>query len=138
MKKIFLDTNFLLDYLVRPEYAEAATQVLRGGSKKGYRFVVSFLTVANFAYINRKMPAELRNKMIEGIVESFEVAPNTSYHLSGAARLNTTDYEDAIQYLTAVSSGCEAIITRNTKDFTFSKLPIYTPAEFLEKSLMGL
>ena len=132
MKKIFLDTNFLLDYLVRPEYSEAASQVLRKGAHKGFKFVVSFLTVANFAYINRKMPVGLRNKMIEGIVESFEVASNTSIQLSAAAQMNVSDYEDAVQYLTAVSSECEAIITRNAKDFTFSKLPIYSPTEFLK------
>lgn len=132
MKKIFLDTNFLMDYLIRPDFSSVAAQVLREGSRNGYRFVVSFLTVANFAYINRKMPSELRNQMLRGIMEFFEVADNTAIHLSEAIETNASDYEDAIQYQTALSSGCIGIITRNGKDFKFSKLPIYTPNEFLE------
>ncbi len=131
MKKIFLDTNFLMDYLVRPEFSPVAGQVLQEGSRRGYIFVVSFLTVANFAYINRKMPADLRNQMLRGIMESFEVAPNTADHLSKAIETNASDYEDAVQYHTALSSGCKGIITRNGKDFQFSKLPVYTPDEFL-------
>lgn len=131
MKKVFLDTNFLMDYLIRPDYSFVASQVLKQGSRKGYRFVVSFLSVANLAYINRKMPAELRANILKEILDAFEVADNTSSHLREALVLKASDYEDALQYQTAISSGCDAIITRNTKDFPFSKLPLYTPNEFL-------
>lgn len=132
MKKIFLDTNFLMDYLVRPDYYEKASLVLKEGSRKGYKFCISFLTVANFAYINRKMPADLRYVMLNGIIEAFEIVSNTSGHLLEAMKMNAQDYEDAIQYQTALSSKCEGIITRNGKDFKFSKLPVYTPERFLE------
>ena len=132
MKRIFLDTNFIVDYLVRPDYSATASMVLRNGHRRGYVFVVSFLTVANFSYINRKMPKAQRCQMINGILEAFEIADNTFHHLKDALMLDAADYEDALQYLTALSSGCEAIITRNGKDFFCSSLPVYTPDEFLK------
>lgn len=44
---------------------------------------------------------------------------------------NFSDFEDAVQYFSALKANCQIIITRNTKDFKESKLPIMTPDEFL-------
>ena len=41
------------------------------------------------------------------------------------------DFEDCIQYHSAKRASCNAIITRNTKDFQKVELDIYTPEEFL-------
>jgi hypothetical protein len=45
------------------------------------------------------------------------------------------DYEDALQYYSALENGDEAIITRNLKDFKKSKLPVMTAAQFLKNFL---
>jgi predicted nucleic acid-binding protein len=42
------------------------------------------------------------------------------------------DYEDALQYYTALENGAEAIITRNLKDFQKAKLPVMTAGQFLK------
>ena len=41
------------------------------------------------------------------------------------------DFEDAMQYYTAVKAKADVIITRNGKDFAVSKLPVMTAAEYL-------
>jgi len=41
------------------------------------------------------------------------------------------DFEDAIQYYTALENNINLIITRNNKDFKHSKLPILSAKEFL-------
>jgi predicted nucleic acid-binding protein len=43
------------------------------------------------------------------------------------------DFEDAIQYNTALENGIDVIITRNKKDFKNSKLPIMNAREYLKK-----
>ncbi len=48
------------------------------------------------------------------------------------------DFEDCIQYHSAKAVQCEAIITRNTKDFGKVELKIYTPEEFLTQNKPGL
>jgi hypothetical protein len=37
-----------------------------------------------------------------------------------------------MQYFSAVSEGCDVIITRNKKDFLESKIPVMEPQEFLD------
>ena len=41
------------------------------------------------------------------------------------------DFEDAMQYYTAVNAKADVIITRNGKDFAASKLPVMTATEYL-------
>jgi predicted nucleic acid-binding protein len=41
------------------------------------------------------------------------------------------DFEDALQYFSALKNGCNIIITRNVKDFKESEIPVMTPAEYL-------
>ena len=52
--------------------------------------------------------------------------------LQRAANLNFSDYEDALQCVTADRVHAQCIITRNTKDFTQSKIPAITPADQLK------
>ncbi len=39
------------------------------------------------------------------------------------------DFEDAIQYYTALAHGLDAIVTRNKKDYTSAKLAVFTAEE---------
>lgn len=58
MKKVFLDTNFIIDYFVREDYSGVAEKVMRTGDSENIEFHISYLTVANFAYIMRKLPTD--------------------------------------------------------------------------------
>jgi hypothetical protein len=42
------------------------------------------------------------------------------------------DFEDAIQYLTAIENDQDLIVTRNQADFKESKLPVMTAGEFIK------
>ena len=43
-----------------------------------------------------------------------------------------SDFEDAVMVETAVRSGADCIVTRNTKDYSKAPIPVYAPAEFIE------
>lgn len=43
MKNLFLDTNFILDYLVREEYKLSSQQFLEEGAKYKYKFLEKYL-----------------------------------------------------------------------------------------------
>lgn len=133
MKKLFLDTNFLADYLLRPEYKPLCQEFLAEGRRRKIRFYVSFLSVANFAYIARKLPANMLYGYLKVIVELFNVVENNVKQLTKALTLNASDFEDALQYRCAKDAGCDCIITRNQKDFAFSDIPVLSASEYLEK-----
>ncbi len=44
------------------------------------------------------------------------------------------DFEDGLQYYSAMENQIDIIITRNKKDFKNSKIPILTAKEFLAKN----
>jgi hypothetical protein len=43
-----------------------------------------------------------------------------------------SDFEDGLQYFTAIENRQEIIITRNLKDYKNSKLPTMTARQFIE------
>jgi len=44
---------------------------------------------------------------------------------------NDVDFEDGLQYYSAIENSQDIIITRDLKDFKGSKIPVMTPEEFL-------
>jgi predicted nucleic acid-binding protein len=42
------------------------------------------------------------------------------------------DFEDAVQYYTAVENKMDYIITRNTDDYKKSTIKVYTPSQYLK------
>ncbi|MDE6255646.1 MAG: PIN domain-containing protein [Muribaculaceae bacterium] len=133
MKKLFLDTNFIMDYFVREGFGDPSEQLMSFVDARKYKCYISFLTVANFAYITRKMPANAVRSMIKKMCDAFKVVKNTEDQISKALALNASDFEDALQYRCAKDAGCDCIITRNQKDFAFSDMPVLSASEYLEK-----
>ena len=43
------------------------------------------------------------------------------------------DYEDALQYYSALTRNADVIVTRNKKDFTSASIPVLSPAELLKQ-----
>ena len=132
MNKIYLDTNFLMDLLARQdENTIIATNVVEKGKRLNLKFYVSFLSVANFAYITRKQSKEVLYTNLSFICELFNIESNDKNQIIQAKDLDGKDFEDAIQYETAIKAGCECILTRHEKAYYFSKIPVLSPIDFL-------
>ena len=43
------------------------------------------------------------------------------------------DFEDGLQYFTAMDNEADVIITRNKKDFANAKIPVMTAEEYLSR-----
>jgi predicted nucleic acid-binding protein len=135
MKKLFIDTNIVIDLLAKrePFYDEAA-MLFTLADKQKIRLSVSALTFANTNYIllQSKKPDEakliLRKlKLIVQVLSLDEKIVGLSLNDN-----DFKDYEDALQYFTALENGVDAIITRNLKDFQKAKLPVMTASQFLK------
>lgn len=129
MKKIFLDTNIVLDLLIREEYKSQIRDLINSCAED--ELYISYLTVANAAYIMRKYPKDELKANINLILELFEILPNDESQIEKAIKTEGSDFEDILQYQCAKSIECEVILTRNAKDFRFSDIPIMDIPEFL-------
>ncbi|MCD8109968.1 MAG: PIN domain-containing protein, partial [Clostridiales bacterium] len=61
----------------------------------------------------------------------FSIESLTSKDLRKAAQMRNKDFEDSLQMVCAEKISADYIVTRNIKDFALSKVPVITPAEFL-------
>ncbi|MBQ8702169.1 MAG: PIN domain-containing protein [Prevotella sp.] len=132
MKRVFLDTNILLDFALGREHAEEAEKILALGLAGAIEVCASFLTYANMGFILRHHPKEERYSLVKMMRDDVLVLPNDSRQLDSGLSLYADDIEDALQYECAVSGHCNIIVTNNKRDFEpFSNLPIMTAKEFL-------
>ena len=131
--KLFLDTNVMLDLLgEREPFYISAAKIATLADKRKLKIIVSALSFATVSYFLTKYEGlkntkdKLRKfKIISGICELDEVI------IEKALNSDFPDFEDSLQYFSALKSECDMIITRNGKDFKKSQIPVMTPDEFL-------
>lgn len=135
MKKLLIDTNIVIDLLAKrdPHYYHAA-QIFSLGDTRKIELSVSALTIANTNYMLLKLKSHYE---VKSILRRFKllitVLPLGDKVINLA--LNDTDFkdfEDGLQYFTAIENGQDIIITRNMKDFKKSQIPIMTAEQFLK------
>lgn len=139
--RVFLDTNVILDfYQVRDEFFKPAAAIFDLGFKGKIELLVSSLSIINANYILRKYYSknELTTK-IRSILQLCNVTIINQSDLMMALDLDWKDYEDCVQYLSALSENSDVLITRNSDDFkSANRLRIYTPTDFLNEFYMAL
>ena len=134
MMKVFLDTNVILDYYLDRDGADIAEAIYAMGYGKSCELYVSALTFSNMAYITRrKFPGEQIYDVLNTLLELSDITSVDNSAVRQAVALRAKDFEDAMQYYSALSIEADCIVTSNIKDFPFSSLPVYSPEEFLNK-----
>jgi len=131
-KKVFLDTNILLDYGQEREEFQAANAIYKLGDAGAIDLYASYLSYANLGYILRHYSQSERYELIKLMREGVVVLPCDANQLDMALRNPVNDYEDMLQYQCALTHGCDVIVTNNKKDFQeFCSIPFVTSEEFL-------
>ena len=133
--KLLIDGNILLDVLQKREpHWKSSSLIWKLCETEQAEGFVSALTFANLVYVMRK---ELSPEAIVDVVKKlsmiFRFADLAAADLSDAAALQWHDFEDAVQAVTAQRLHTDSIITRNVRDFRHSKIPAFTPDEFLAR-----
>ena len=132
MRKVFLDTNILMDFVDRRELREYAETIIELGKTGVIQLFASYLSYANMGYILRHRSQEERYEKIRKAREVATVLPCDDLQLSHALDRPVRDFEDMMQYQCAKAAGCDVIVTNNKKDFQqFCELPFLTSEEFL-------
>ena len=132
MKRVFLDTNILLDYGLDREQADYAENILELGREGYIELYASFLSFANMGYILRHHPVEEIYSLIRMMRKPVNVLPCDAEQLDAGLDFQVKDFEDMMQYQCALASGCDVIVTNNKKDFySFCNLPFLSSEEFL-------
>jgi predicted nucleic acid-binding protein len=132
---VLLDTNIIVDVaLERQPQNEASKQVLllvEQGQIEGY---ISASTFGDLYYIIRRSRGrEWTTDFINWLVTYCQIATFNEAVIRMALTSNFRDFEDAIQYSTAVVNQLDVIVTRNPQDFPVTIPRIISPNELIQE-----
>ena len=132
-KPVFVDTDIVLDLLARrePFYADAA-RLFSLAEIGDVSLSVSFLTFAILFYILRKqVSARHAQEVLRDFKQLVTVLPVDDSVVEQALQAGFADFEDAIQYFSAIGGGCNALLTRNGRHYRKAAISIFTAEAFL-------
>ena len=136
MKKVFFDTNVVLDLLIgRQVWSRPASDVFDLAVDEKIELYCSTLTLATASYYLEREHLS-RDEIFSKLTCFIEYCMLTNVDITVAkSALNSSlkDFEDAMQYYSALAEGCDVIITRNKKDFSEAQIDVKDPQEFLDK-----
>ncbi|NCP85503.1 MAG: PIN domain-containing protein [Bacteroidetes bacterium] len=135
MKKLFIDTNILIDLLARREpYYDESAMLFSMADKKIIKLSISSLSIANTSYtLQRLMAATKAKEVLRKLKLIVTILPLDDKVVGLALNEDSfKDFEDGLQYFTAIENNQDIIITRNLKDFKNSRLPVMTAKQFIE------
>lgn len=130
MKKVFIDTNVIIDFLAdREPFSEYAAFIFQLAKDKKIKVYVAAISFNNTYYILKQVSSHTKAiKLIKELEEMVEIQETNKAILKNAMKSGFTDFEDAIQYFSAEQIGnIEIIVTRNIKDFKKSDIPVLSP-----------
>ncbi len=130
---VFVDTNVLLDVLAKREpFYEDSAAVWTLAEHGKVRGLVSALSFSNVYYIVRRLKdRRTADRAMLFLRNTFTPVACDGQVLSQAIDAKMKDFEDAIQYFSALHAESACFISRNPGHFPRSSLSVLTPAEFL-------
>lgn len=136
MKKIFIDTNIIIDLLAdRKPYSKFAVMLFSYAENNKVQLFASSHSVATVHYMMKKYTDEktLRTIILQ-LLEFITIIPIDVHMIKKGLKSKHKDFEDALQILSASSiEQMDAIVTRNLKDFKLSEIPVFSPDKIVQE-----
>ena len=133
--KVLIDTNVIVDVALErePFYAES-DRILTLAEAAQIQGYVSASTFSDLYYIIRRDKGrDWTLDFLRELATFCQVATVDSSAISMALTSTFKDFEDAIQYSTAVVNQIDAIVTRNPRDFPVATPRIVTPNQLIQE-----
>ena len=131
--KVLFDTNVIMDLLLaRTPHDIYAKDLFGHVEKEQIQGFLCATTVTTIHYLaTKKMGTQPAVESIRSLLTFFDVATVNRAVIEAALATNFKDFEDAVLHESARLRQVDAIVTRNTKDFTQASLRIFTPIELV-------
>jgi predicted nucleic acid-binding protein len=136
--RIFLDANILISVLNK-EYPlfPLSSRVLSLTSNSAFQVYTSPLCLAiAYYFAEKKSGKTIAKKKLALLSNNLRITKLNEETTRQASVSNIDDFEDALQYFSALDSKCECIITENTKDFYKCNLEVMDCESFLSNHVM--
>ena len=133
MAKIFVDTDICLDLLSgRKPFNTIAQKLFTLADLGKIKIYVSSLSFSNIDYI---LKSNFKQRDTRKILARFKtlvtVLPVDDKIIELSISSDFQDFEDAIQYHTAIENNLKVLLTRNLKDYKKAIIQVMNPETFL-------
>ena len=115
----------------REPFCYDAVRLFTMAYNKKVQLLVSPMTYATASFLLRKHGTEEVRRLLNNFRLLSRVTTANERTVDESLVSQFADFEDALQYYSALTAKAEAIITRNKKDFANSKIPVMTAGEYL-------
>jgi len=133
--KVLIDTNIIVDVaLDRDPFFTQSEQIVRLAELKQIEGYISASTFSDLYYVIRKIKGKgWTFQFLQKMATVCQIATVDQAVVSMALTTNFRDFEDAIQYSTAVLNHLDVIVTRNSQDFAGAALTIMAPDTLIQE-----
>ena len=129
-----IDTCVVVDALQNREpFSRDAQSIFLSCANRRFDGFLTAKAVTDIYYLTHRQTHsdKVTREVLVRLCALFGLLDTTGLDIRKAVSAETADFEDAVMIETAVRSAADCIVTRNTKDYSKSALPVYTPAEFV-------
>ncbi len=133
--KIFIDSDVVIDFFTdREPHVNPASELFELNERGQIKLYISAVSINNIYYIVRKFLGHKKTlEVVEILTEIMEIVGTTKNEIIQALRNKFTDFEDSVQYSSALTiKDLDLIVTRNVKDYKNSSIAVMTPLNFLK------
>lgn len=131
--KLFVDSDIILDLLAQREdfYIHSAKLFTLSDQNK-VKLYTSPIVFTNLHYLLKKQTNnQTALKSLRKLKTLINILSIDEKIIEQALNSDFSDFEDAVQYFTAVTNRINIIITRNISDYRKSKITVSTAEEFI-------
>lgn len=133
--KALIDTCVIMDAIQsRKPFDRDAEGVFLAASAMRFNGYVTAKSMTDIFYLSHRLTHDntLARTIIGRIASLFDILDTAGADILSAVASNIPDFEDAVMIETAAREHMDCIVTRNTRDYTGSIVPVFMPSEFLQ------
>ena len=132
-RKVFVDTDIIYDLLgKRDPFYFASARLFTLADEGKIQIYISALSLANLHFwISKQRTEEEAKEILRKFKVLVHVAPLNDKIIDLALNSEFSDFEDAIQYFSALQNEIEVLLTRNLKDYKKAQITVLTAQDFI-------
>lgn len=130
-----IDTCVVVDALQsREPFCKEAQTVFLLCANRQYEGFLTAKAVTDIYYLTHRQTHsdKVTREILTKLCALFSLLDTAALDIRKAISAEVADFEDAVMVETALRSGVDCIVTRNTKDYSKAPLPVYNPSRFIE------
>lgn len=130
-----VDTCIVIDALQkRSPFDREAVRIFHAAAKRDFAGFITAKSLLDIYYLMHRVfhKDDAVRAEIEKLLILFDLLDTSSEDCRRALSSEVSDFEDAVMVETALRSGARCIVTRNLKDYSRTRIPVFSPQNFLK------